>query len=169
MFRSVSTNRYMRLLPRVVPLLALLALLAACGQAAAGAVASPQERTIYMAAIEPKGGTTVDKEPFPAQSLPRGGGYGLKAPDDTGRWVVETYRFDPGTVVVNEGDTVTLEIVGINGKEHLITLEGYGLSTVLKRGEVQRLTFLADKPGIFRVMCAIHKPSMEAALVVLKH
>ena len=168
MFRRVSTDRYIRLLPKVVPLLAVLALLAACGQAAAGAVAPPQERTIYMAAIEPKGGTTVDKEPFPAQSLPSGAGYGLKAPDETGRWQVETYRFDPGTVVVNEGDIVTLEIVGINGKEHPITLEGYGLSTVLKRGEVQRLTFLADKPGIFRVMCDTHKPSMEAALVVLK-
>ena len=130
MFRSVSTNRYIRLLPRLVPLLAVLALLAACGQTAAGAVAPPQERTIYMAAIEPKGGTTVDKEPFPAQSLPPGGGYGLKAPDDTGRWQVETYRFDTGTVVVNEGDTVTMEIVGINGKEHLITVEGYGLSIV---------------------------------------
>ena len=168
MFRSVSTNRYIRLLPRLVPLLAVLALLAACGQTAAGAVAPPQERTIYMAAIEPKGGTTVDKEPFPAQSLPPGGGYGLKAPDDAGRWQVETYRFDPSTVVVNEGDIVTLEIVGINGKEHPITLEDYGLSTVLKRGEVQRLTFLADKLGIFRVMCDTHKLSMEAALVVLK-
>ena len=168
MFRRVSTDRYIPLLPKVVPLLAVLALLAACGQVEAGAVTPPQERTIYMAAIEPKGGTTVDKEPFPAQSLPPGGSYGLKAPDDTGRWQVETYRFDPGTVVVNEGDTVTLEIVGINGKEHPITIDGYGLSTVLKRGEVRRLKFLADKPGIFRVMCAIHKPSMEAALVVLK-
>ena len=168
MFGRVLSNRYIRLLPRVVPLLAVLALLASCGQVEAGAVTPPQERTIYMAAIEPKGGTTVDKEPFPAQSLPAGGGYGLKAPDDTGRWQVETYRFDPGTVVVNEGDTVTLEIVGINGKEHPITIDGYGLSTVLKRGEVRRLKFLADKPGIFRVMCAIHKPSMEAALVVLK-
>ena len=168
MFRRVSTARYIPLLPKVVPLLAVLALLAACGQAAAGAVAPPHERTIYMAAIEPKGGTTVDKEPFPAQSLPPGGGYGLKAPDDAGRWQVETYRFDPGTVVVNEGDTVTLEIIGINGREHPITVEGYGLSTVLKRGEVQRLNFVADKPGIFKIECSVHKPSMEATLVVLK-
>ena len=121
-----------------------------------------------MAAIEPKGATTLDKEPFPAQALPPGGGYGLKAPDDTGRWEVETYRFNPGTVVVNEGDTVTLEIIGINGKEHPITVEGYGLSTVLKRGEVQRLNFVADKPGIFKIECSVHKPSMEATLVVLK-
>ena len=168
MFRRVSTNSYIRLLPRMVLLLVVLVLLAACGQALAGAVAPPQERTIYMAALEPKGGTTVDQEPFPAQSLPPGGGYGLKAPDDTGRWEVETYRFDPGTVVVNEGDTVTLEIVGINGKEHPITVEGYGLDTVLKRGEVQRLNFVADKPGIFKIECDNHKPSMKASLVVLK-
>ena len=76
MFRRVSTNRYIRLLPRMVPLLAALFLLAACGQAAAGAVAPSQERTIYMAAIEPKGGTTVDKEPFPAQTLPAGAATG---------------------------------------------------------------------------------------------
>ena len=168
MFRRVSANRYIRLLAIMVPLLAALFLLAACGQATAGAVAPPQERTVYMAAIEPKGGTTVDKEPFPAQTLPAGRGYGLKAPDDTGRWVVETYRFVPGTVVVNEGDSVTLEIVGINGKEHPVTVEGYGLSTVLKRGEVQRLNFVADQPGIFKIECDIHKPSMEATLVVLK-
>ena len=115
MFRRVSTKRYITLLTTMLPLLAVLVLLAACGQAASGAVGPPQERTIYMAAIEPKGGTTVDTEPFPTQALPPGGGYGLKPPDETGRWVVETYRFVPGTVVVNEGDTVTLEMIGING------------------------------------------------------
>ena len=59
-------------------------------------------------------------------------------------------------------------MIGINSKEHPITVEGYGLSTVLKRGEVQRLNFVADKPGIFKIECSIHKPSMEATLVVLK-
>ncbi len=128
----------------------------------------PQGRTIYMAAIEPKGSTVVDKEPFPAQQLPPGGGYGLKPPDETGKWVVETYRFDPGTVVVNEGDTVTLEIVGINGAAHAIGIEGYGVTTVLKRGELQRMIFVADRPGIFKIVCDTHKPSMQADLVVLK-
>ena len=140
----------------------------ACGSAVGRAVEPPQERTIYMAAIEPKGGTTLDKEPFPAKQLPPGGGYALKPPDETGKWVVETYRYIPGTVVVNEGDTVTLEIVGINGKEHPFHIDGYGNIGVVKRGEVTRVTFLADKPGIFKISCQIHRPSMEADLVVYR-
>ena len=150
-----------------VTLIVLVTISAACSSE--GIAAEPtQDRTIYMAAIEPKGSVTVDKEPFPAQQLPPGGGYGLKPPDESGKWVVETYRFDPGTVVVNEGDRVTLEIVGINGASHAIGIEGYGVTTVLKRGELQRLTFVADKPGIFRILCDTHKPSMQADLVVLK-
>ena len=154
------------LLSTVVPL--VLAISAVACSSGGVAVEPPQNRTVYMAAIEPKGSVTVDLEPFPDQQLPPGAGYGLKPPDETGKWVVETYRFDPGTVVVNEGDTITLEIVGINGKEHPIRVEGYGVSTLLKRGEVQRLTFVVDKPGIFKIVCDIHKSSMQADLVVLK-
>ena len=40
-------------------------LAAACIGAAGTAVEPPRERTIYMAAIEPKGITKGDKEPFP--------------------------------------------------------------------------------------------------------
>ncbi len=54
MFRRVPTNRYICLLPRMVHLLTVLVLLAACGQAVAGAAAPPQEQTIYMAAISKK-------------------------------------------------------------------------------------------------------------------
>ena len=148
--------------------LTILVMISAACSSEGTAVEPTQSRTIYMAAIEPKGSTVVDKEPFPAQELPPGGGYGLKPPDETGKWVVETYRFDPGTVVVNEGDTVTLEIVGINGTAHPIRIEGYDITTLLKRGEIQRLTFVADKPGIFRIVCNAHKPTMQADLVVLK-
>ena len=140
---------------------------AACIGAAGTAVEPPRERTIYMAAIEPKGSTTVDKEPFPAAKLPAGGGYALKAPDEGGKWVVETYRFTPGTLVVNEGDTVTLEIAGINGKEHPFHIEGYDVRGVVKRGEITRVTFNADKAGLFKLVCDIHLPTMEADLVVL--
>ena len=140
----------------------------ACSGTAGTAVEPPRERTIYMAAIEPKGSTTVDKEAFPAAELPTGGGYGLKPPDETGKWVVETYRYTPGTIVVNEGDTVTLEIAGINGKEHPFHLEGYDVSGSVKRGEITRVTFIADKAGIFKLVCEIHRPTMEADIVVLK-
>jgi plastocyanin len=139
--------------------------LAACGGQSASV--APVERTIYMAAVEPKGGVTVDSEPFPSAALPEGGGYILKEPNADGRWEVETYRWDPGTVVVNQGDVVTLEIVGINGKEHPFSIEGYNLSDVVKRGQVTRVTFTADKAGIFKITCGAHLPTMQADLVVL--
>jgi len=129
---------------------------------------SPRERTIYVAAVEAKGGQTVDKEPFPAAGVPQGGGYILKKPDDKGRWEVSSYRWDPGTIVVNEGDRVTLEIVGINGDEHPFTIEGYWITGVVRRGQVTRVTFAADKPGIFKIICRQHAPSMQADLVVLR-
>lgn len=128
----------------------------------------PKERTIYVAAVELKGGATVDHEAFPPADLPRGGGYVLKKPDDKGRWEVSTYRWDPGTLVVNQGDRVTLEIVGINGDEHPFTIEGYWISDVVRRGRVTRLSFVADKPGIFKIICRKHGPSMQADFVVLR-
>lgn len=139
--------------------------LAACS--GASAPAAPVERTIYMAAIEPKGGTTIDKEAFPSASLPEGGGYVLKSPNDEDRWEVSTYRWEPGTIIVNQGDVVTLEIVGINGASHPLTIEGYNVSDVVTRGNITRVTFTADKAGIFEIVCGAHLPSMQANLVVL--
>lgn len=152
----------------------LLAALAACAaggsraQTAAESPSRPRQRTIYIAATEPKGGANVAQEPFPSASLPGGGGYHLRRPDANGRWEVSTYRWDPGTIVVNEGDSVTLEIIGINGDDHPFTIEGYWLSGVVRRGQLTRLSFVADKPGIFKIICRKHAPSMQADLVVLK-
>jgi plastocyanin len=155
------------MLKRSVLLTLMVAVVIGALAGCAGASVAPQERTFYMAAVEPKGTTSVSKEPFPAQALPEGGGYILKEPDAEGNWVVETYRFTPGTIVVNQGDIVTLEIVGINGAEHPFAIEGYDVSGVVKRGEITRVTFTADKPGIFRMICGKHLPSMTADLVVL--
>lgn len=152
-------------LPKAATLLALgLALvLPGWSQQKAG----PKHRTIYLAAVEAKGGANVAQEPFPSKAPVAGGGYILKKPDDKGRWEISSYRWDPGTMVVNEGDTVTLEIVGINGDEHPFTIEGYWLTGTVRRGEVTRMTFKADKAGIFKFICRKHAPSMQADFVVL--
>ncbi|MGQ0662017.1 MAG: cupredoxin domain-containing protein [Pseudomonadota bacterium] len=150
-------------------LAALLGLSTALAVASGAETASipAGERFIPMAAVEPKGGTTVDKEPFPSQALPIGGGYIVQKPDATGRWEVSTYRWDPTQVTVNEGDLVTLEIIGINGAEHPAVIEGYDIGFVVKRGEVTKVTFKADKPGVFKFHCGIHHPSMIGELIVL--
>ena len=152
------------------PLLALVALavigLSACTGTAAARL-QPGERTVYLTAIEPKGSTTVDKEPFPEASLPPGGGYGLKPPDDTGTWQVETYLWLPGEITVVEGDKVTLQVLGVNGSIHPSRIEGYDVTFEAKRGQVTTVTFTADKAGVFKIICDAHQPTMTGTLIVL--
>ncbi len=124
-------------------------------------------RVIYMATIEPRGGAQQDKEPFPQTPLPAGEGYRKTPPDANGRWEVVTYQWSPGTIVVREGETVTLEIVGINGDVHPSTIPGLVDSFTVKRGQVTRVTFTATKPGLYPITCTKHTPNMQGTLVVL--
>ncbi len=147
----------------------LMASLSVCTsmESSAASVPPPMKRTIYMAAIEAKGSTTVEKEPFPQAALPAGGGYGLKAPDKEGKWEVETYAWLPGSITVYQGDEVTLHVAGINGAEHAVSIEGYDLKYVVKRGEITTVSFKAHKAGIFEIICHNHRPSMTGQLIVL--
>lgn len=155
--------------PALVATFALLALgLAACTGEDGGSTFEPGKRTVYMAAIEPKGSASVDEEPFPTQPLPEGGGYGLEmSEEEEGVWEVETYRWLPGTVTVVEGDEVTLEILGVNGASHAATIEGYGIDFEVERGQLTTVDFVADQPGIFGIVCTTHQPAMTGSLVVL--
>ncbi|MGH2374998.1 MAG: hypothetical protein ACRDIC_16225 [bacterium] len=129
---------------------------------------APVKRKIYMAAVEPKGGTSVSSEPFPTAALPEGPGYVLKAPDATGRWEVSTYQWQPGFIMAQEGEDVTLEIVGINGAEHPSFIEGINVPAfTVKRGQVTTVNFRTTRPGSYRIVCSIHLPTMVGYLVVL--
>jgi plastocyanin len=131
------------------------------------AQAAGMKRIITMVAVEAKGGTTIDKEPFPTAALPEGKGYELEAPNVEGRWEVSTYRWQPNQIIVNEGDEVTLEILGVNGAEHPSVIDGYDLSFTVKRGQLTTVTFTADKAGVFELRCGTHQPSMVGELIVL--
>lgn len=119
-----------------------------------------------MSAVEYKGSAAVDKEPFPHQKPPAGGGYLLKPPEQ-GQWQTSAYRFDPGYIVVNQGDDVELHIWGVNGAHHHTEVEGFARSFVVRRGQLTTVSFTADKAGIFRIVCHDHQPAMTAHLVVL--
>ncbi len=129
---------------------------------------TPARRTIYMAAVEPKGGTSVSSEPFPTAALPQGPGYVLRQPDQTGRWEVSGYYWQPGFVMAYEGENVTLEILGINGAEHTGFIEGLSIPAfTVKRGQVTTVNFRTGRPGFYRITCASHMPTMVGYLVVL--
>lgn len=126
-----------------------------------------ERRHFTIAATEPKGGVGIDREPFPTETLPEGGGYVLKQPDASGRWEVSAYVWSPSQVVVMEGDRVVLDFVGINGAEHPTRIEGVDQSFTLKRGRVQRIEFTAPGPGSYPIICHTHRPSMRGEILVL--
>jgi plastocyanin len=131
---------------------------------------SPAKRTIYVAAVEPKGGTGVSSEAYPANSpaLTAGPGYVLRPPDSSGRWEISSYQWQPSFILATEGEDVTLEVVGINGAEHQGFVEGISVPAfTVKRGQITTVNFRAARPGFYRLVCTNHLPTMVGFLVVL--
>jgi len=129
--------------------------------------ARTQGRVIYMAAVEMKGGAQQEKEPYPEVPLPSGEGYIKIPPNPAGRWEVSAYQWSPGTIVVQQGETVTLEIVGVNGDVHPSKIPGIVDSFTVKRGQITRITLTASKPGLYPIICTKHQPNMQGTLVVV--
>lgn len=137
----------------------------------------PGALTVYMSALEYKGGANVADEAYPPAEEPGtlaleplGGGYGIKEPDSTGRWEVNSYRFEPGFITVEKGTKVTLEIVGINGKIHSAELtdpSGNSIETLtITRGRMTIVEFRPKKTGLWTLTCHTHQPGMTATILV---
>ena len=137
------------------------------GQVEPSQAQTSQKRFFTIAAVEPRGGANVGQEAFPAQGLPPGGGYVMKQPDQTGRWEVSTYVWMPSQIVVNQGDEVVLEFVGINGASHPTEIKGLEKAFTLQRGHVTRIEFKAEPTGVYPVICHTHAPSMRGEILVL--
>lgn len=129
--------------------------------------ARAQARVIYLSAVEWKGEANVSQEAFPGAPLPSGGGYKLVAPDAAGDWEVETYRFDTAASVAYEGERVVLVILGVNARQHDIAIPAFNRSFTVKRGQLTKVRFVANKAGSFKMICRTHPPSMVMDLVVL--
>ncbi len=134
-----------------------------------------ETKVIYMSAVEYKGSTAAASEPYPGD-IPTdpyppnmGPGYKNKPTDPaTGKWATETYRWEPGNIVVNKGDEVQLNIWGVNGANHPTTIEEFVPAVFnVQRGQLTVVNFTADKAGSFKMTCQVHGPSMETLITVL--
>lgn len=105
-------------------------------------------------------------EAFPNTTLPAGPGLVLRPPNKVGAWDMRSFTFAPDQIVVNQGDTVTLHFLGVQGPHHVITVEGVG-TFPLDRGHIHTISFTADKPGTIRYWCHIHVPNMVGEILVL--
>ena len=129
----------------------------------------PKDRVIWMEAVEYKGSTTVDKlVPPETDPITLGATFGFKWVEPNTKWEVSAYAFSPSTIMVNQGDKVTLRIFGVNGDTHTISIQGYKEAPVtLQRGRMLEIQFTADKAGMFQIVCHNHEPAMRGWLIVL--
>ncbi len=126
------------------------------------------KRMIFLTAVEWKGSADVAKEPYPTAALPPGGGYESFPPDAAGKWNIETYRFDSAVVVACQGEQVTLNIFGVNAAYHDIQIRAFNKNFRVSRGQLSTVTFAANKPGIFPIICITHPPAHRADLAVFR-
>jgi heme/copper-type cytochrome/quinol oxidase subunit 2 len=69
---------------------------------------------------------------------------------------LESYRWDPGTVVVKKGEHVELRISGINGQSHPFVIEGLNISGEVHKGKTTIVRFTPKDEGIYAIVCQTH-------------
>ena len=75
-----------------------------------------------------------------------------------------SFAFEPGTVHVNRGDTV---IVNLESTDvvHGLYVDGYGLATQAEPGRPGQLSFVADRSGAFRFRCNVACGNMHPFMI----
>src|SRR5574337_449840 len=64
------------------------------------------------------------------------------------------FEFAPARVEVNQGDTVIITLRA-DDVVHGFYLDGYGLETRIQPGVSQRVEFVAERAGKFRIRCSV--------------
>jgi plastocyanin len=170
--------------------MALLAVLVACvglvgaaaeaqdykaGTATALPEVAPGRKEVFVVTVHVDGNTGLQAsaahpaEAFPTAALPDGGGLVLTKPNADGQWRMRAFVFQPAQIVVEQGDVVGLNFVGVQGPSHRIAVEGVEEVLELKRGEVGRIEVQAKEPGTIRFASLDRLPSMQGEVVVLPH
>ena len=75
--------------------------------------------------------------------------------------MAKSYRFDPKTIEIEAGDTVTW--TNEDNFTHTVQVDGQEDHTVGK-GESVEITF--DEPGTYDYVCTLHSQDMEGTVIV---
>ncbi|MFF2091734.1 cupredoxin domain-containing protein [Paenibacillus sp. NPDC058174] len=68
----------------------------------------------------------------------------------------EVYRWDPGTIIVQKGESIELRINGFQGNSHPFVIEGLGVKGEVKKGQTTVVRFTADREGTYPIICLSH-------------
>lgn len=151
------------------------------------------ERTIHVQATEQDAHRATADDPFPTETIeefPQYFGDGEDPFDRAGlegyylfmteedEWRIGSYLFLPQEIVAYQGEEITLEVFGVRGSEHGTVLQGPDetvvegtdgepVEFVVVRGGLEAVTFVAEEPGLYRLICYDHPPTMTTNIHVL--
>jgi nitrosocyanin len=76
----------------------------------------------------------------------------------------------PATLTVKKGTKVTLKLINnvpSEPLEHGFAIPAYKIAEVVKKGEPKTVEFVADKVGVYQIVCHLHPAHVGGELVVL--
>jgi len=70
---------------------------------------------------------------------------------------VELHRWEPNLIIVNQGDTIILEITNPRKHAHTLSIPAFDVNTKIlePREGADTITFVADTPGVFTFYCGL--------------
>lgn len=74
------------------------------------------------------------------------------------------FAYSPSELKVNPGDTVIIQLVSTD-VVHGLYVDGYDISVEADPGQTATLTFIADKPGLFRFRCNVTCGAMHPFMI----
>jgi heme/copper-type cytochrome/quinol oxidase subunit 2 len=84
---------------------------------------------------------------------------------DSGK-VLESYRWDPGTIIVKRDVPVELRISGVSGQSHPFVIEGLNISGEVHKGKTTIVRFTPKTAGTYPIICETHNdPSKGIPMV----
>lgn len=154
---------------------------------------SGMQRTLYVQATELDARRSTDRDAFPRETVEawpdyfgsgddpferggQGGYYLFMTAED--EWRIGSYMFIPQEAIAYRGEHITLEVFGVRGSHHHNVLEGPDgmivkdtngeeIRFTVNRGELKSVEFIADPPGLYRLICEPHPPTMVMNIHVL--
>jgi len=72
--------------------------------------------------------------------------------------------YSPSTISVQPGDTVIIQLVSTD-VVHGFYVDGYGVSVEADPGQTKTLTFVANRPGSFRIRCNVTCGAMHPFMI----
>jgi nitrosocyanin len=77
----------------------------------------------------------------------------------------------PATIVAKKGAKVTLKLVNnvpSDPNQHGFAIPDYKIAEIVNRGEPKTVGFVADKAGVFPIICQLHPAHVAGQLLVLE-